>query len=136
MAKTYIAGRVEINGVVLSDNAFTFEVHQSRPELDTTNMLSTGQERILGLPNDSFVVNFHQDHGAADVDATLSPLQQAGTAFPVKIRPTTGAISPTNPEWQGTCVLPEYTPIAGDVGALSTVAVTFPVNGAIVRAVS
>lgn len=136
MAKSYIAGRVEVNSVLLSDNAFTFEVHQSRPELDTTNMLSTGQERILGLPNDSFVINFQQDHAAADVDATLSPLQAAGTSFPVKIRVTPAAISATNPEWQGTCVLPEYTPIAGDVGALSVVAVTFPCNGAITRAVA
>lgn len=136
MAKLIIGARVEINGVVLTDNAYSVEVHQTKPQLDTTNMTSAGQERILGLPDDSIVVNFHQDYAAADVDATLSPLQANNTAFPVKIRVTTAATSATNPEYQATCVLPEYSPLAGDVGTLATVPVTFPANGAIVKAIS
>lgn len=136
MAKLYIGARVEINGVVLSDNAYSVEVHQTKPQLDTTNMLSAGQDRILGLPDESIVVNFHQDYAAADVDATLYPLYTAGSTFTVKIRVTPAAISPTNPEYQATCVLPEYTPLAGDVGVLATVPVTFPVNGLITRAVA
>lgn len=134
MAKYYIAGRVEINGVNLSDNAYTFEVHQTKAELSTTNMASAGEERIPGIANDSLVVNFHQDHAAADVDATLFPLRDSGAQFSVKIRVTNAAISPTNPEYQATCRLLEYSPIAGDVGALSTVPITFPVDGVITRA--
>lgn len=134
MAKTYVNARVEINGVNLSDNAYSVEVHQTKPQLDTTNMTSAGQERILGLPDESLVVNFHQDWAAADVDSVLFPLYDNNTAFSVKVRVTAAATSPTNPEYQATCVLPEYTPIAGDVGTLVTVPVTFPVNGKITRA--
>lgn len=117
---------ITVNGVVFSDHVSSVTVNLSKDEIDTTNFSGSGRERQAGLKDDSFEINFQQNFSASEVHATLFPLYDDEEEFEVRVRPTAAAISVDNPEFRGTCVLLEYQPLAGDVGALSETSVTFP----------
>lgn len=117
---------IEVNGVNFSDHISSVTVNMSKDEVETTNFGGQGRERVHGLRDDSFEINFQQDFEAGEVDDVLYPLWDEETEFTVKVRPSAGAKSASNPEWSATCILLEYTPLAGDVGALSETSVTFP----------
>lgn len=117
---------VEVNSVDLSDHVSSVEIMLSKDEIDTTNFGGSGRERAAGLKDDSFTLNFQQDFATAEVDATLYPLWDNETEFPVTVKPTSAAASETNPSYSGTCILLEYQPLAGGVGELSETSVTLP----------
>lgn len=119
---------IVVNGVDFSDHTSSVEITAEKDDIDTTSFDGSGRERKAGLQDNSFVINFQQDFAASEVDATLWPLWNNETEFTVAIKPTTAAISATNPEYSGTCILLEYSPLNGDVGELSETSVTFPVQ--------
>ena len=83
-------------------------------------------ERVHGLQDNSFTVTFQQDFEAASVDAVLYPLYDNETEFEVEVRPTSAAVSATNPSYTGDCILLEYSPLDGKVGDLSETKVKIP----------
>jgi hypothetical protein len=128
---------IEVNGVNFSSHVSSVTVNLSKDEIDTTNFGGDGRERAHGLKDDSFELSFQQDFAAGEVDATLYPLWDDEDEFVVKVRPTSAAIGATNPEYSATCILLEYTPLAGDVGDLSATDVSFPAQrSGIARATS
>ncbi len=106
---------VMINAVDLSDHVKSVTLNYKAELQDDTAMGDDGRSRLGGLLDWDADVEFYQDYAASKVDATLFPLVGAA-AFAVKIRPTSGAISATNPEYQGNGVLENYQPVAGAVG--------------------
>lgn len=116
---------VEVNSVDLSDHISSVEIMLSKDEIDTTNFGGEGRERKAGLKDDSFTLNFQQDFATAEVDATLYPLWDNETEFPVSVKPTSATVSESNPTYSGTCILLEYQPLAGGVGELSETSVSF-----------
>jgi hypothetical protein len=119
------ACRVEVNGVDFSDHVSSVTVHLEKDDVDTTSFSGSGREVVAGLKKEKITVTFQQDFAAASVDVTLWPLYNAETEFTVKARPTSAAISATNPEYSATCVLLSYEPLAGKVGDLSDTSVDF-----------
>ena len=117
---------ITVNSVDLSDHVSSVEINLSKDQIDTTNFGGAGREYIAGLKNDSFTLNFQQNFATAEVDATLYPLWDNETEFAVVVKPSTAAVSATNPSYSGTCILLEYMPLNGSVGELSTTSVTFP----------
>lgn len=129
--------QIVVNGVNFSDHTDSVEISMKKKAIDTTNFSGGGTEVTAGLKTDTFVINFQQDFNAAEVDATLYPLYDDEIEFTVAVRPQTAAISTTNPEYSGTCVLLEYTPLSGKVGELSAIKTTFNAQRAgITRATS
>lgn len=116
---------VVINAVDLSDHVSSVTIESTRPEVPVTSMGDDFAVFIAGIGDASVTVAFFQDFAAAEVDATLWPLSTTDTPFTVAVRPTSGAISTTNPEFQMTALMFGYSPIAGDVGSASTTEVTF-----------
>lgn len=128
---------ITVNGVDVSDHCSSVTVNLTKDEIETTNFSGGGRERVAGLKDDSFEMNLQQDFAAAEIDATLYPLYDGETEFVVTVKPTASAVSATNPLYTGTCILLNYQPLAGDVGALSETSVTFPSQRAgIVRTTS
>ncbi|MFS8534355.1 MAG: hypothetical protein FWJ65_04285 [Limnochordales bacterium] len=117
---------IEVDGVVFSDHVSSVEINLSKDEIETTNFGGSGRERVHGLADDSFTINFQQDFDSTSVDATLYPLYEQEEEFEVVVRPHSAPVSETNPEYRATCILLEYQPLAGDVGSLSETSVTFP----------
>jgi hypothetical protein len=120
--------KIVVNSVDFTDHVSSVEMTASKDDIDTTSFDGSGRERQAGLQDNSFVLNFQQDFAAGEVDATLFPLWNGETEFTVAVRPVDGAISTTNPEYSGTCILLEYSPLNGSVGELSETSVTFPVQ--------
>jgi len=52
----------------------------------------------------------------------------------VVIKPTSTAVSASNPTYTFNALVTSYTPISGSVGDLSTFSVTWPVAGTVARA--
>lgn len=118
--------QVLVNGVDFTDHVSHVEVDLVKKSVDTTNFSGGGFEQTQGLRTDSFTLTFQQDFAAAQVDATLYPLYNAGTEFTVEVRPVAGARSTTNPGYVGTCILLNYTPLTGKPGQLSETKVKLP----------
>ncbi len=85
----------------------------------------------VGTANLSTLV-IMQDFGAGAVDALLFPL--LGSTVAVKIVPTAGTVTATNPEYSMSCLVTQYQPFAGAVGDIATLSVTWPVSGEVTRA--
>lgn len=118
---------VEVDAVDFSDHCSSVTVNLSKEEVEATafgDEPRKNQERLHGLRDDSFELNFHQDFAAASVDESLWPLWDTEQEFLVRVRPTSALPAPDNPEYSATCILLEYQPLAGDIGSLSETSVT------------
>jgi hypothetical protein len=130
---------VVIGAVDLSDHVASVTLGSTYDVLDTTafaggNVPAAARERIAGLVDNSLTLEFHQDFAAGEVEATIYPL--LGTLAAVRISPTTGAISATNPEYQFDALISDWTPLNGAVGELATASVTWPISGPITKDVT
>jgi hypothetical protein len=130
---------VVVGAVDLSDHVSSVTISTTYDVLETTafaggNVPQAAKTRIAGLADNSVTLEFHQDFAAGEVEATIYPL--LGTSAAVRISPTTGAISSTNPEYQFNALISEWTPLNGAVGELATASVTWPVDGAITKDVT
>lgn len=126
---------VTINSVDLSDHVKQVEIKYSAESLENTAMGATFKSRQAGLKDWSMSVEFYQDYASGKVDATLFSLVGAA-AFPIIVRPDSAVKGTANPEFTGNALLPEYTPVSGNVGELSSVKVDFEGAGTLSRATS
>lgn len=132
MAKFYAQDyKVTVGTTVVSDDIASVTLDITTDEVETTAFGSTYRSRIGGLKDASVSFDFHQDFGAGAVDALLFPLM--GSTVAIKIAPTSGTVTATNPEYRFTALVTQYQPFAGAVGDLATLSVTWPVSGEVVR---
>ena len=123
---------VVINSVDLSDHVVSVRVNESFEVVDATKMGDTARSRLQGLVDWSIDIEFRQDFAASKVDATMAAFPAAGATITVK--PTTAAVSATNPSYAGTAILESYGTISGTVGEDATVSARFVGSGALTRA--
>jgi hypothetical protein len=124
--------KVLINNINLSDHIAQVSLEQNSDEIEVTAFGTEWRQRIGGgLKDASISIDFHQDFGAASVDATLSPL--FGSIATVVVTPTSGSVSATNPSFTGTFSVVQYSPVASSVGDLATLSVSWPSAGTVVR---
>ncbi|HVX91174.1 MAG TPA: hypothetical protein VHC20_06150 [Candidatus Paceibacterota bacterium] len=117
---------IVVNGTNLSDHVSAVSVNLSKDDVETTSFSGGGRERMQGLKDDSFELTLQQDFDAASVDSVFYPLYDTGDEFEVEVRPTSSAVSATNPSYTGDCILMEYSPLDGKVGDLSETKVKIP----------
>ena len=132
MAKFYAQDyKITVGTVNLSTlvNSVTLDI--TTDEVETTAFGSTYRTRIGGLKDASVSLDFMQDFAAGAVDSLLFPLM--GSTVAVKIAPTSGTVTATNPEYRFTALVTQYQPFAGAVGDLATLSVTWPVSGEVER---
>ena len=122
---------ITIGGTDFSASLAAVTLDVSADEQETTAFGATFRSRIGGLKDASVSLDFHQDFGAASVDATLWPLL-GGTAQ-IVVKPTSSSVSATNPSYTFTALVTQYQPFASNVGDLATLSVTWPVTGAVTR---
>lgn len=128
---------IVVDGVDFSDHANSVTINSEFDLVEVNSFGAVYKQNLLGLGDGSVEVTFYTDEAAGSVNATLWPLHQAGTVFDVVVKPTSAAVSPTNPSYTlSEAVLPSFSPIAGDIGDASTTDVTFQNAGqaGIVRA--
>lgn len=135
MAKIVLTdASVTINSIDLSDTANSVTVNYEVDSVEVTAFGDTGHNFTGGLNNLSVEIALMQDYAAANVEATVYPL--VGTTTELVIKPTSGAVSATNPSYTVTgAFLAAHTPVAGSVGELSMTTLTFT-GGTIAKATS
>lgn len=117
---------ITINGTDFSSSIAAVTLDISREEQDVTAFGNTSRQRIAGLEDASISLDFHQDFGASAIDATIYPL--LGTEATVVVKPTSGTISATNPEYTVESLVTAYSPFASSVGDLATLSISWPAN--------
>jgi hypothetical protein len=106
----------------------------TRDAVETTAFGSTGaRTRVAGLADNSVTLEFHQDFASGEVETTIYPL--IGTSAAVVVKPNGGTTGASNPSYTFNALVTEWTPVNGAVGELATASVTWPVDGAITKAV-
>ena len=124
--------KITVNGTNFSTSLASVELSIESDDVETTAFGGEWRTRVGGLKQASLTLEFHQDFGAASVDATLFPL--LNTIATVVVTPTSGSVTATNPSYTATCLVNSYQPFASSVGDLATLSVTWPVSGTVTRA--
>jgi hypothetical protein len=88
--------KITVGTANLSTSLASVTLDITADEVETTAFGSAYRTRIGGLKDASVSLDFHQDFGAGAVDALLFPL--LGSTVAVKIAPTSGTVTATNPE--------------------------------------
>jgi hypothetical protein len=121
----------------------------STPEdvVETTAFGPVGaRTRTSGLKDHSIALEFHNDFASGAMEDIIDGIG-IGQLANIIIKPTSAAVSATNPAYKaddsgsgatqaGQVLISEWTPLNGAVGELSTVSVTWPVSGQVLRATS
>ena len=124
---------VNINGsTALASYLTQVELKTSANDITTSSFGSTWVTRVAGLKEGTVTLQFNQDYAASTVDATLWPL--LGSQATVVIKPTSTAVSSSNPAYTAVALVTDLTPVSGTIGDLSTFSVTWPTNGTVSRA--
>jgi hypothetical protein len=124
---------VSINGsTALASYLTQVELKTSANDITTTSFGSTWVTRVAGLKEGSLTLQFNQDYAASTVDATLWPL--LGSNATVVIKPTSTAVSSSNPSYTAIALVTDLTPVSGNIGDLATFSVTWPTTGVVSRA--
>ena len=112
---------LSINAVDLSAKMRRINTPQGVERQDDSAFGDDSRSGAGGLKTWSIDAEFNQDFAAGSVDATLSGI--VGTVVAIEYRPSTDAVSSTNPKWTGSGLIEEYIPVAGTVGdqAIATV---------------
>jgi len=127
--------KVTINSVNLSSYISSVTLSTSNDVVETTGFSSTAaRTRVAGLQDNSVTIEFFQDFATSLVEQTIYPL--LGTTTSIVVLPTSSAASATNPSYTFTALVSEWQPLSGAVGEFSTASVTWPISGAITKAVA
>lgn len=124
---------ISIASVELADRSNSVEVNY---EIESVEVTAFGGNRsfVGGLQNNTCTVELMQDFAATETEATIFPL--VGTQVTLVFKPTSGAVSATNPSYTITgAYLASHTPIAAAVGELAMTSLTFT-GGTLVKATS
>ena len=107
--------------------------------VETTGMSSTSRTRVAGLRDNQITLEFNQDFASGALENLIYPSDSTtkiGTAVAMEVRPTSANASATNPKYTFNALITEWQSVSGSVGELATVSVTWPISGAITKALS
>lgn len=126
MAKIVLTNAyVTVNSVDLSDHVRSVELDLGLDAVEQTTMGDNARNYLAGLKTQTINVTFANDYAASEVDATIAPLVENGTAHTVLIKPVNASVSSTNPSYSGTAICTGFNPSSGSVGDLHEVTANF-----------
>lgn len=124
---------VSLNGVDRSASIQAVKLTVEADELDATDFADAGWTvPIAGRKSGTLELTFNQDVAAAAIDSVMWPLMFTTVTFAV--RATNAATGTSNPQYSGSVLVKEWTPLDGSVSDLAQVQVSFPLSGAVTRA--
>ena len=122
---------ITIAGTDFSDSIAAVTLDVSREQLEITAFGDSARRYIGGLQDSSVTISLHQDFASGSVDSTI--WSNLGGTVAIVLKPTSSAVSATNPSYSFNALVVQSTPFASNVGDLATMDVTWPVDGAITR---
>ena len=130
---------VVVNGINLSEFITSVALSTSDDVVETTGMGTAGaRSRVAGLADNSLTLEFNQDFATSAPEITINAIGSSlvGTNTTVVIKPTSAAVDASNPSYTFSCVVAEWQPLSAAVGELATISATWPISGAITKAVA
>lgn len=130
---------VVINGINLSEFITSVAISTSEDVVDTTGMGSGGaRTRISGLADNSVTFEFNQDFATSGPEITINAVGSSlvGANTTIVVKPTSAAVSASNPSYSFSAVVAEWQPLSAAVGELATISTTWPISGTITKAVA
>lgn len=118
--------RVEVNSVDVSDWVTSVTLPLEFEALEDTAMGDVARSRIAGLGDSTIQIAFNQDFAAGGPDATIAAALK--TVVTIKVRPTSGSIATTNPEYVGDYLVNQNNPFGNGVGELAKTSVSWPLS--------
>ena len=128
-------GVFTFNSVDLTDHVKSVTLEMTGNELDASSITDDWDVTKIGRKTGSLAIEFMDDFAGSSVDATIWGAFNTGTNVAFTLKPTSGAISSTNPEYQGT-VVPSASPVGGAAGELLAKSVTYKLAGSVTRDVT
>lgn len=125
---------VSINGQVISEHAAKAEIPYSADAKESTTFGAGGHTYRGGLKGGSLNLSLFNDYTDNNLDEIMWAL--IGEVVTFEVRPTSDAVSTSNPSYTGNIFVNGWTPIAGSVGDLVTQDVSYQVSGLVDRNVS
>ena len=123
---------ITVNSVDLSSWVVSSNLSIEADTVETVAMGDTWVEVKPTFQRASLSLELQQDFAASAVDVSLNALVGTSVAFVYK--PTSAAVSATNPSYSGNVVVTEYHPSDQSAGEIASFSVTWPVDGAVTRA--
>ena len=122
---TYLSNPVvTVNSIALTDQCTAATLTHRFDQLEATAFGDTDRKYVKGLGNHEVTLSLYMSYASGDTYATLASL--VGTTTTVRVQPTSGADSATNPAFILTgAFLAELPVLSATMGELSTVDVTF-----------
>jgi hypothetical protein len=115
----------------LSDHISSITLSTVHDIVETTEVGQVYKRVIAGLGTNSVNFEFYQDFATNTVEDVIYPW--IGTRVLCKVKPSYGAVSSTNPQYQFQVLITEWTPLNAGVGQISTANVSWPINGPITK---
>jgi hypothetical protein len=132
---TLTASVISLDSEDLSDKCNSVELTADVDEKEVTTFGDLGWKAVKGgLKSGSLKLKFFNDLADGEIDELMWANLGEVVAFAVKADP--GAISASNPEYQGLVLIKQWTPVSGGPGDVNSSDVTFPTSGAITRDVT
>lgn len=125
-----------INSDDMSSYVQSFSFPISADAVEETAMGDDSREYVVGLKNASFTVGFKHDFAVDTMDTEIWDIYDGAVSVTFVFRPDTGAVSTSNAQYSGSCILTEYPVHDGAVGDLATTTCTFQITGDVSRATS
>jgi hypothetical protein len=126
---------VTINAVDVSDHVISAEWNESVDTVETVAMSDSDVTVKPTFKRGTFSVELQQDYATSNVYPTISAAIDANVPIAVEYRADAGTVSATNPTMQANAVVTEYAQ-GGPIGDIATTAFTWPLTGAVTRAVA
>ena len=124
---TFGTAATDISGYISSITLST-----TAAEVVTSAMGSSAVTRIQGMIDSSVTLELQQDYPT--IEKLFWDAFSAGTSVPMTVKPNgTAAAGSTNPQYAFSVLPTSWTPVAGAIGDLATVSITYPISGAITK---
>jgi hypothetical protein len=118
--------RLEVNSVVMSSMCTSVTLPLQYDALEDTAFGDLARSRVAGLGDSTLGADFNQDFAASATDVTLYTAYATKAPVVVKVRPTSGTITATNPEYVGSYLPNQHQPFGNKVGELATASISWP----------
>jgi hypothetical protein len=124
----------------ISEFVTQIELKTSVDIIDTTRIGSQSRTRQAGVFDNSVSFQFNQDFADNALEELVNGTSMAnttvGTTVQMQVRPVNAAVSASNPKYTFNAVITEWQSVSGELGSLSTVAVSWPISGNITKSIT
>lgn len=118
----------------LSGQVRTVTLNYSVELLDASAMgVGATRSRVAGLLDWTVSIEFNQDFADDGIDEVMYAMLTGKTAKTIHIKPTSGAISASNPDYTGLVFLESYSPFSGGVAEIAVVSANLQGSGVLTR---